>query len=320
MEEINFFDIDKIKLGHAQNYDAATGCTVLIFEDGAICGVDVRGGAPGTRETDLLNPLNLVDKVHSIVFSGGSAFGLSAADGVSNYLEENNIGFDVGVTHVPIVPAAVLFDLNIGDHQIRPNSEMGYQACLNASPNESKQGNIGVGTGCTVGKIAGPERAMKGGFGIAAFQQGDLIVAAVVAVNCLGDVIDPSTNEKLAGLLSEDKSAIADTEEFMLNQINDESDVFSGNTTIGAVITNASLTKAQAGKLASMTHDAFSRTIRPSHTMFDGDTIFAASIGEVEADLTTVGIIANRAMEQAVINAITNAEKLHNVVCYKDLL
>jgi L-aminopeptidase/D-esterase-like protein len=319
LNTVNFFKLGNIKLGHAQNFEAATGCTVLLCEEGAVCGVDVRGGAPGTRETDLLNPVNLVEKVHAIVLSGGSAFGLDAAGGAVKYLEEKGTGFDVGVTHVPIVPAAVLFDLTIGDHHIRPDSTMGYEACVNATNIESRQGNIGAGTGCTIGKIAGPDRATKGGFGISAFQQNDLIVGAIVAVNCLGDVIDPETKEKLAGLLNEEKSVILDSEEFMLNQLCDESDVFSGNTTIGAVVTNANLTKAQATKLASMTHDAFARTMRPSHTMFDGDTIFALSIGERAADLSTVGIMANRAMERAIISAVKNAETLHGVKCFKDL-
>ncbi len=320
MKKNNFYDIGNIKLGHAQNFEAATGCTVLICEDGAVAGVDVRGGAPGTRETDLLNPVNLVEKVHAIFLSGGSAFGLDAAAGVAKYLEENGIGFDVGVTNVPIVPAAVLFDLSIGDHRVRPDSAMGYEACLNAITDESQQGNIGVGTGCTVGKITGMERAMKGGFGMASFQQGDLKVGAMVAVNCLGDVIDPSTNNKIAGLLNPEKITFLDTEEYMLNQIKSDSNVFSGNTTIGAVITNVKLTKAQATKLSSMTHDAFARCIRPSHTMFDGDTIFALSVGELEVDLTTVGIIANHVMEKAIINAIIDAETLHGVKCRKDLI
>ena len=309
MNKINPSEIDNIKLGHAQNFEAATGCTVLICEDGAVAGVDVRGGAPGSRETDLLNPVNLVDKIHAVVLAGGSAFGLDAAAGVVKYLEEKGVGFDVGVTHVPIVPTAVLFDLNIGDYKVRPNTDMGYEACANASEDETRQGNVGAGTGCTIGKIAGPDRAMKGGFGMCAFQQGQLMVGAIVAVNCLGDVIDTQSNEKLAGLLNEEKSAILDTEEYMLNQLNNNKNVFLGNTTIGAVITNAKLTKAQATKLSSMTHDAFARCIRPSHTMFDGDTIFALSVGNLHTDLTTIGIMA-----------IINAETLHGVKCRKDLI
>lgn len=207
---IPFTDIEGIKVGNAQDMEAITGCTVVLCEDGATAGVDVRGGSPGTRETDLLKSENLVDRIHAVVLAGGSAFGLDAASGVMKYLEEKGVGFDVQVTKVPIVCSAILFDLNIGDFRVRPNSEMGYIACINATDRECPNGSIGAGTGATVGKLFGNERAMKGGLGSYAVQVGDLKVGAIVAVNCLGDVIDPSTGEILAGLLDENGEKLVD--------------------------------------------------------------------------------------------------------------
>ena len=319
MRQIEFTEIKDIQVGHAQDLDAATGCTVIISEKGATVGVDVRGGAPGTRETDLLNPVNLVQKAHAILLAGGSAFGLDAAAGVMQYLEENNVGFDVQVTRVPIVCGAALFDLTIGDHRIRPDKKMGYQACLNAGANEQKQGNIGAGTGATVGKILGMGRAMKSGLGCYALQEEDLKVGALVAVNCLGDVIDPLTGERLAGPLNEDMKTLADTEEIMIKSYSDKKDLFSGNTTIGIVATNADFTKAQATKLASMAQNGYARTMRPAHSMYDGDTIFAMATGCVEADLSVVGLLAARVMERAVITAVKGTEALSGLKCYTDL-
>ena len=318
-KEIDFSTIEGILVGHAQNLDAATGCTVVISETGATVGVDVRGGAPGTRETDLLNPVNLVQKVHAVMLAGGSAFGLDAAAGVMQYLEEKNIGFDVQVTRVPIVCGAVLFDLLIGDWRIRPDKAMGYQACVNAGCNPCQQGCIGAGTGATVGKILGPERAMKSGLGCHAVQVGALKVGAMVAVNCLGDVMDPWTREKLAGPLNEDMESLADTENIMIETGSEKKDLFAGNTTIGVVVTNASLTKAEATKLASMAQNGYARTLRPAHTMFDGDTIFAMSTGSIEADLSTVGLLAVQMMERAVISAVTHATSLCGIMSYREL-
>lgn len=318
-KEIDFSTIEGILVGHAQNLEAATGCTVIICEDGATVGVDVRGGAPGTRETDLLNPVNLVQKIHAVMLAGGSAFGLDAAAGVMQYLEEKNIGFDVQVTRVPLVSGAVLFDLMIGDWRIRPDKAMGYQACVNAGCSPCKQGCIGAGTGATVGKILGPERAMKSGLGCHAVQVGALKVGAMVAVNCLGDVIDPWTREKLAGPLNEDMESLADTENIMIDTGSEKKNLFAGNTTIGVVVTNASFTKAEATKLASMAQNGYARTLRPAHTMFDGDTIFAMSTGNVEADLSTVGLLAVQMMERAVISAVTQATSLCGIMSYRDL-
>jgi L-aminopeptidase/D-esterase-like protein len=319
MRQIDFSEIEGIKVGHAQDLRAATGCTVIISEEGATVGVDVRGGAPGTRETDLLNPVNLVQKVHAITLSGGSAFGLDATAGVMQYLEERKVGFDVQVTKVPIVCAAALFDLTIGDYRIRPDKAMGYQACLNAVSTECKQGTIGAGTGATVGKILGMHRAMKSGLGCYALEAKGLKVGALVAVNCLGDVVDPLSGKRLAGPLNEDMQTLGDTEEIMIGSYSDKKNLFSGNTTIGVVTTNATFTKAQVTKLASMAQNGYARTMRPAHSMYDGDTIFAMSTGSVEADLSVVGLLAARVMERAVIAAIKNAESLCGLRCYTDL-
>lgn len=319
MQQIAFTDIEDINVGHAQNLEAATGCTVIICERGATVGVDVRGGAPGTRETDLLNPVNLVEKVHAVILAGGSAFGLDAASGVMQYLEERQIGFDVQVTRVPIVCGAVLFDLTIGDFRIRPDKQMGHQACRNATNLECAEGNVGAGTGATVGKILGMTRAMKSGLGCYAVQIGTLKIGAMVAVNCLGDVIDPDSGDQLAGLLSEDLSGLASTEEVMIQSYAQKKNLFAGNTTIGIIATNAVLTKSQATKLASMAQNGYARTMRPAHSMFDGDTIFTMATGYVEADLSVLGLLAARVMEKAVISAVKKATSLHGLKCHSGL-
>ena len=324
MKQIDFMEIKGLKVGHAQDLKAATGCTIIICEQGAVVGVDVRGGAPGTRETDLLDPVNLVQQAHAVLLTGGSAFGLDSAAGVMQYLEENNIGFDVQVTKVPIVCGAALFDLAIGDHKIRPDKKMGYQACVDAnsagaSSGKCKQGCIGAGTGATVGKILGMGQAVKSGLGCYALQAGDLKVGALVAVNCLGDVIDPLNGEKLAGPLNNDMQTMNDTEGIMIKSYSDKKNLFSGNTTIGIIATNADFTKAQATKLASMAQNGYARTMRPAHSMYDGDTIFAMSAGEIEADLSVVGLLAARVMERAVIEAVKNADSLCKIKSYKDL-
>lgn len=318
-KEIKITDIEGIKIGHAQDLDAATGCTVIICEKGATAGVDVRGGSPGTRETDLLNPTNFVQQIHAVVLSGGSAFGLDSASGVMQYLEENDIGFDVQVTKVPIVCGAVLFDLMCGDYKVRPDKEMGYKACLNATNNECLNGNIGAGTGATVGKILGPEWAMKGGLGTYAVQVGNLKVGAIVAVNCLGDVIDPETGEIIAGVLNEDKKSFASTEKIMEERYDSKKNIFSGNTTIGAIITNGKFDKSQMNKVASMAHNGYARSMRPAHSIFDGDTIFTMATGEIEADITVVGFLAARVMEKAVVNAVKKTKSLHGYKAYCDL-
>jgi len=319
IKEIKFTDIEGIKVGNAQDLDAGTGCTVIICEEGARAGVDVRGGSPGTRETDLLKPENLVDKAHAVLLSGGSAFGLDAASGVMKYLEERNVGFDVQITRVPIVLSAVLFDLAVGDYRVRPDFEMGYRACLNATDKECPNGNIGAGTGATVGKFLGINRAMKGGLGSYAVQVGDLKVGAIVAVNALGDIIDPESGEILAGLLDEKKERLIGTENTMLKAYNERKNLFSGNTTIGVVATNAKLTKAEANKVASMAHNGYGRAIRPAHTLFDGDTIFTMATGKVEADINVVGFLAAGVMERAIVNAVKSAQSAFGIKAYRDL-
>ena len=318
MKEIPFNEIEGLQLGHAQNLEGPTGVTVIISKAGAAVGVDVRGGAPGTRETDLLNPVNLVQEAHAVFLAGGSAFGLDAGAGIMQYLEEKGIGFDVQVTRVPVVCGAVLFDLALGDHRIRPDKEMGYQACLNAESGNSAQGNVGAGTGASVGKIHGMDRAMKSGLGTYAMAWKNLKVGALVAVNCLGQVIDPHTGERLAGPLSTNKKVVLDTEEIMLNAFTDKQNLFSGNTTIGVIATNGRFTKTEATKLASMAHNGYARTMRPAHTMYDGDTIFAMSTGNIEADLSVVGFLAANAMEKAVVAAVKNAGTLCGLPSYQE--
>jgi len=319
IKEIAFTDIDGIKVGNASNIKAGTGCTVVICEEGATAGVDVRGGSPGTRETDLLNHQNLVDKAHAVVLAGGSAFGLDAASVVMKYLEERNIGFDVQVTKVPIVLSAVLFDLVVGDYRVRPDFNMGYNACINATDKECPNGNVGAGTGATVGKFLGLERAMKGGLGSYAVEIGDLKVGAIVAVNALGDIVDPETGEILAGLLDERGEKLIGTEREMVKAYNKKKNLFSGNTTIGVVATNGILTKAEANKLASMAHNGYARAIRPAHSIFDGDTIFAMATGKVEADINVIGLLAAKVMERAVVNAVKSADSAYGIKSYKEL-
>ncbi len=248
----------------------------------------------------------------------GSAFGLDAAGGVMKYLEENGIGFDAGVTKVPIVSGAVLFDLTCKDYKIRPDKEMGYEACLNAG-NFIEEGSIGAGTGATVGKVFGMDKAMKGGLGEIFIQTGDLVVGAVVAVNCLGDVVDEE-NRIIAGAYEKDPFRFINSEQAIIDSYKDGLNPFSGNTTIGCVLTNAVLTKAQAKKTSSIAHNGYARSIRPSHTMFDGDTIFTLSTGEVKADINVVGVLAARAVQKAVINGVMKARGLAGFPSYSDIL
>lgn len=308
MKQIDITDIEGIKVGHADNQQAKTGCTVVICEEGAAGGVDVRGGAPGTRETDLLDPTNLVDRIHAVLLSGGSAYGLDAAGGVMAYLEERDTGFDTGAAKVPIVPGAVIFDLAAGDPKIRPDWNMGYEASREAADFPPKQGNVGAGTGATVGKIMGMESVMPGGVGTYGVQAGDLQVAAIVVVNCFGDVIDPETNAIIAGART-GKEFIG-TKEAMQSSIDAETNRFTGNTTIGVVATNARLTKAEAAKVASMAHNGFAQTISPAHTMVDGDTIFTMATDKVNADVSIVGALAADAVAQAVVNSVKRGQAL----------
>jgi L-aminopeptidase/D-esterase-like protein len=317
-------DIPGILVGHAQNDEALTGCTVVLCEKGAVGGVDQRGGAPGTREVDALHPLHLVSKVHAVVLAGGSAFGLDAATGVMRYLEERGVGFDTRVVKVPIVPAAILFDLGVGRSDIRPDAAMGYQACQNATSEPPAEGNVGAGTGATVGKILGPALCMKSGVGTASLEIGvGVIVGAIAAVNSLGDVIDPSTGQIIAGARSKDVGPIhigsqgyfADTLKVMQTLIGRTALGFGskGNTVIGVVATNAKLDKERANKVAQMAHDGLARAIRPAHTMVDGDTIFAIATGEHNADVNIVGAFAAEVFTQAILRAVRAAKPVAGI-------
>jgi L-aminopeptidase/D-esterase-like protein len=311
-------DVRGIEVGHAQDEEALTGCTIILCRRGAVAGVDVRGSAPGTRETDLLDPLNLVEKVHAIVLAGGSAYGLEAADGVMRYLEEKKIGFNTGVAKVPIVPAAILFDLGIGRADVRPDSAMGYRAAASASSAAPAEGNVGAGTGASVGKMFGASLAMKAGIGTASIDiGGGVVVGALVAVNAWGDVIDPQTDEIIAGLRSGKvgplrvggKEPFADTLAMMKSAVGRSvlSLAARANTVIGTVATNASLTKAQATKVAQMAQDGIARAVRPAHTMLDGDAIFALSTDTKKADVSAVGAFAAAAVAEAVTRGVRMA-------------
>ena len=319
MEEINFTDIGGIKVGHAQNFDAATGCTVVLCEKGAVAGVDVRGSSPSTRETDGLNPVNVRDCIHAVLLTGGSAYGLDAAAGVMQYLEEHDVGRDVQVAKVPIVCGAVIFDLNCGRADVRPDREMGYAACKSASAGPIAIGSIGAGTGATVGKIKGPKYAMKGGLGACCYQLGDLKVGALIVVNALGDVYDAGARRIIAGALSEDKRCLAGTEHLMLGKYGDVTDLYASNTVIGVVATNAKLTKSEANKLASIAHDGLARAVRPAHTTFDGDTLFAMATCEAHANFNVVALIAARAVETAIVRGVRAAESMGGAPSCKDL-
>jgi len=294
---------------------------VVLCRAGATAGVDVAGGAPGSRETDALRPENVVDRAHAVLLSGGSAYGLDAAGGVMRYLEEQGIGYDIGVAVVPIVPCAVLNDLAFGDPKVRPDADMGYLACGQASPSERSQGNVGAGTGACIGRLAGNARGMvKGGLGTASMTVGELIVGAIVAVNCNGDVTDPETGEVLAGTLNPGRTAVAGARHLLTTRNEQFKEGFPTNTTIGVVATNAALTKATATRVAMMTQDGFARTIAPIHTLGDGDVSFCLSTGSLQADANRVGAIAAWVMARAVVNAVRAAESLHGVPAYRDLL
>ena len=306
-------DVPGILVGHAQNTEGGTGCTVIIAASSAPCGVNVAGGGPGTRETDALNPVNLVQAVNAIYLGGGSAYGLAGADGVMRWCEDNGKGFDVGVGIVPIVPGAVLFDLPVSDYKARPDADMGYEACVNATGKESRCGNIGAGTGATIGKSRGMSGVMKGGLGTASIKVGDVIIGAIVAVNCFGNVIDPSTGEIIAGVLPEDGGKFMPSTHYMKEVINSGINPLAGNTTIGVIATNARLDKAQATKISMMGHDGYARAINPIHTMHDGDTIFTLSTGDIEADVSSIGAIAAEVMSEAIVAGIKAAKTAYGI-------
>ena len=318
-------DVEGILVGHDTDTEAATGCTVIIAEGGAVGGVDVRGGAASTRGTDMLNPLNLVERVNAIILTGGSAFGLDAACGVMEWLEARGVGFDVGVTKVPIVSAAVVFDLSIGNAFVRPHRESGIRACEAAAPTFTAQGNVGAGTGATVGKLLGMPSAMKGGLGMASLTLADgVVVSALVVVNAFGDVRDWRTGEVLAGVRDPQTGRLGNMVEQMKQGVLRRSfapptNVWGTNTTLGVVATNAALTKTQATKVAQMAHDGLARSIAPVHTMYDGDVIFALSRGDKLCDLNLIGIVAAEVVAEAVNNAVKHAETLHGIPAWREV-
>lgn len=320
MHVISINDVAPVRIGQAQNEAAGTGCTVFICPEGMRAGLDVRGGGPASRESQILNPLAAAQIIHGIVLSGGSAFGLGAADGVMRYLEEKGIGYDVGVTHVPLVSQSDLFDLTVGDGKVRPDAAMGYEAAKNAMENPNYQdGNYGAGTGCTVGKITGMANCMKTGIGSYAVEVDGLKIGAVVAVNALGDIFDWKNGRKVAGLLSEDKKSFRSTADVMGESFKVIKNRFTGNTTLAVLITNARFDKAALCKIAGMCHDGYARSIRPVHTSFDGDSIYAVSAGELEADQEVVGTIAADVISEAILKAVTGAKSAYGFPCSSDL-
>ncbi|MBQ5918924.1 MAG: P1 family peptidase [Lachnospiraceae bacterium] len=328
MKQIKINEIENIKIGNAENKEAGTGCTVIICEKGAVTGLDVRGGGPASRESELLKPTAASGFINAILLSGGSAFGLDAAGGVMEYLEEKNVGFDVGITKVPLVAQSCIFDLTVGDMKVRPDKSMAYEACVNAEKNNPTMGNAGAGTGATVGKLGGMATAMKGGLGSYAVQIGDLKVGAIVAVNACGDIYDYDTHEIIAGLLTPDLKNFANTEQVIYNMCeaamatagNGLENKEMQNTTIGVIITNGKFTKAQMNKIATMAHNGYARTINPVHTSMDGDSIYAMSVGEVTADMDMVGTLAANVMGHAVCDAIRKAEDAYGVMSAKTFL
>jgi L-aminopeptidase/D-esterase-like protein len=316
-QAISITDITGICVGHAQNLEALTGCTVILCEQGAVAGVDQRGGAPGTRETDLLRPMHLVERIHAVMLAGGSAYGLDAAGGVMRYLEERGVGFETAVGRVPIVPAAIIFDLALGRSDVRPDAAMGYLACQNASSQPPAEGCVGAGAGASVGKIRGMPWAMKTGLGVAGVRLGEqLMVAALAVVNALGDIIDPATGQIVAGARQEDGS-FADTLHVMSEHANGARMNPLANTTVGVVITNGALNKEQANFMAQMAQDGLARTLRPAHTLFDGDTIFALATGEVPADLNLLGSFAAEVFSQAVLRAARMAQPIGGLPAWR---
>lgn len=320
MQEISITSFEPVKIGQAEDAKAGTGCTVLLLgPDGAPAGLDVRGGGPASRESELLKPMAAAGAVHAILLSGGSAFGLDAAGGVMRYLEERGIGFDVGVTKVPLVCQSCLFDLTVGDAKVRPDAAMAYRACQNAESGNYRDGNFGAGTGATVGKMLGMEHCMKSGIGSYAVQVGELKIGAVVAVNALGDVYDWHNGKKVAGLLAEDRKTFLDAEQVALQKTEVVENKFVGNTTLGVILTNARFDKARLCKIAGMAHDGYARAIRPVHTTADGDSIYAVSVGTLAADQDVVGALAAQVMAQAILRAVEAARGAYGYPAAADL-
>lgn len=315
-------DIEGVRVGHAQYEDGVSGCTVLLFDEKITCGADIRGGAPGTRETDLFNASMGDDSPNALVLSGGSFFGLDTQVGVVKYLEEQNIGMDTGFGVMPLVSGAIIFDLLIGDINVRSNRELGYEAAKNASKDENRQGNVGAGIGGSIGKVSIDTVPMKGGLGSATLQVGDLKVSAIVAVNAVGDVYDYESGDLIAsGFLAENNKMISSYDVLKEAQIaQDNVDKSTGkNTTIGIIVTNAKLGKVEANKMAEMAHNGYAKVIMPIHTDMDGDTIFCAATNKVDAHMALVGSMAAEVMAKAIINAVKSADTLAGSKSYKEM-
>jgi L-aminopeptidase/D-esterase-like protein len=295
-------DVPGLRVGHAQDEVARTGCTVILPDRPAVAGVDVRGSAPGSREIEALKPVRLVQEIHGILLTGGSAFGLDATGGVQKYLEERGIGYDVQVARVPIVPTAVIFDLAVGNAKVRPTAEMAYHACLEASATETRQGLVGAGCGATVGKIRGIQHGMLGGVGMAAWKNGTLAIGVLAVVNALGDVINPQIGEIIAGAKNDDGTFLNTPEHFKAHYLSPFKSW--GNTTLAVVATNAAFKKDGITKIAEMAQDGLAYAIRPSHTLFDGDMVFAISVGDERADVMAVGAIAAELVAEAIVRAV----------------
>ncbi len=319
IKEIKITDIENIKIGNAQDKEAATGVTVCICEKGAPTGLAVFGGGPASREGTLTDPLTATGFVHAVALGGGCAFGLDAAGGVMKYLEEKGVGFDVGVTHVPLVCQSDLFDLTVGKWDVRPDQKMAYEACENAQDNQPMEGNFGAGTGASVGKIKGMDYAMKTGLGMYAVQVGPLKIGAIVAVNALGDIFDYDSGAKIAGILNDEKTGFGDSEIALYEMYTKEANLFVGNTTIGIIVTNGKFDKSQMNKIAKMAHNGYARTINPVNTTADGDSIYAMSVGEVEANMDMVGTLAAKVMGRAVGRAIRQSKGEYGLKAYEDM-
>ena len=323
MSNSGITSVPGISVGHYTDLENATGCTVVLCEDGAVGGVDVRGSAPGTRETDLLSPTAMVDRVHAVLLSGGSAFGLAAATGVVEHLEERGIGIEFGNATIPIVPAAILFDLGLVTHEVRPDATAGRLACEAANSGEIAEGSVGAGTGATVAKLLGRDRCIKGGIGTASVHLGDgVMVGAIVAVNAVGGVVDPETSRIVAGPLGDDGATMLDSMGLITSPDFEEAQARPGeNTTIGVVATNATLTKSQANKLAAVAHDGLAMAVRPAHLMSDGDTMFALSTRQHEGPVNMSRLCAAAAMTtgRAIVRAAQKATGLGGVKAVSEI-
>ena len=320
MREIPVTEVGPLYIGQTENTKAATGCTVFIASQGMRAGLDVRGGGPASRESQLLNPMMAAQSIHAIVLAGGSAYGLGAADGVMQYLEQNGIGYDTGYALVPLVAQSDLYDLSVGEASVRPDAAMGYEAARRAMEESNyRDGNYGAGCGATVGKYAGMDYCMKSGIGSYAVQIGALKIGAIVVANALGDIYDWKTGRQIAGMLNKKKDGLRSTAEYMRQSYAVVDNKFTGNTTLGVVFTNAHFEKAQLCKIAGMAHDGYARSINPVHTSADGDSIYAVSIGDIAADQDLVGALAAEVVSEAIVRAVESAEGAYGFPALRDL-